>query len=237
MKTTKKTIISFFLLSALGFVLTSCMKDNDSVYYMSEEPAIVHYQDGEPMIQTYYGIYSAPNIVDSLVEGDCLWINYTVIDERNKSASGAVFASGLDYERMDSAAVGTFREGDLATDSYTGLIDRAVLYKHIIGNMLFFGFEQKAPKGEKFHYKIMYNPEETGDDIPTLYIRSSGIQSSGGEETKVVTRFAFDMKTFVDEYKGSGNRVQFNVKYLSGKDEHGEDVYTAFQSNPISWQL
>ena len=232
----KKFIVSTVLCTSLfGFI--GCMKDNDSVLYLYDEPAIAEYAGNKPMIRTAFGRYYVPNLSDTIHSGDCLWINCT-IDFEKQSNSTDTLATDFTYRKIGKSSV-KIQSGDMV-DDYSESMVSAAIYNRTIGNTLFFVFMQKAPKNQIFDYEIICNTdsliENDGKEYPALYLKSKKVNAPGGEPMDIITQFGFDMTRFASNpaYKNNKNEIPLYLYYKTGtKDE--KEIYEAFKTYPVLW--
>jgi hypothetical protein len=127
-------------------------------------------------------------------------------------------------------------------DDYSAPIELSVLYKYAIDSLWFFGFEQQDESNRLSHtYELILNPDEKINSYPVLYIRSKQVNTPAENQAKDQLNrkvFAFDVADFVKYYKekyASTGMIRFNIKYKTGTDSNGKDVFKEFMSNPMSW--
>ena len=247
--------VAFVLL----FQLTSCLNnDNDRkpVYYFYDEPVVVNQMGDHPTVRSESYLFYVPELVDNTVleAGNLLWTSFTV-DPDSRVATDLVdfkyeyTANSFRYKTVDSAKVIIPEDAEAfesyLSDDYSAAIDLAVLYNYRIDSLWFLGFRQHDRSG--YTYELILNPEiETGSgNNPTLYIRSKQVdapaESSGNVQSKdgnII--FAFDVADFVNQYRetiSENGLIRFNLKYKTGVDANGNDVYRSFMSNPILWDF
>jgi hypothetical protein len=233
------------------------MKDEekDNRVYFFDEPAVIEsMNEGWCIIRSAHDRFEVPGLNNpSLKENDLLWTSFIVNpDKKNTSSVSTCFiASDFNYEKVDSAQViiptNTTAFESYLSDDYTAFIHEAVLYKDYLDKLLFFGFRREAFSDNLiFEYEIILNPEiEDSNSYPTLYIRSKKIETnqmntSAEHKNSRETVFAFDMTAFIDYYKkhiSTNDTIGFNLKYKTGVDEEGNDIYREFQSKPIKWKI
>lgn len=237
----KKKLFGLTILFASLFGFVGCLDDDEPVWYFYNEPAIVQYSNSKPMLKTAYGRFYVPNLSDTLKTGDHLWASFTV-DFNSQPNAGDTTAVGLSYIKiMDHATDNSviIKAGDMV-DTYNDSITTAKLYNSVIGNVLFFGFDQSAPKGQTYKYEIICNTDSVvvkdGKEWPVLFIRSVKANSPSGDPTTVSSAFGFDMSKFVSKYKDSNDNVLLYIKYKNGTRK-GEDSYKSFQTFPITWRV
>ena len=238
-----KKLFGLIVLCASLFGFVSCLDDNsDSVWTFYNEPVIVQYVGEKAMLQTSYGRFSVPYLSDTIKSGDYLWADFIVNFDNQPNTSDTI-ATNLKYVKIrdhedDNSVI--IKSGDM-TDDYNDSISTAVLYKNIIGNVLFFGFEQKAPKGQTYKYEIICNTdsliEKDNKKWPVLYIKSMKTNQPSGNPTTIISHFGFDMSEFVSNYKeDSNNKLSLYIKYQN-RTKNDTDFYKSFQTFPIIWQV
>jgi len=255
----KSFIKVFGVLSLLLILLTSCLKDDNDrrpVYFFYDEPVVVNQTGTLPVVRNESYLFYVPGLVNdtALKAGNLLWTSFIVELDNQKNGEPAAGAYqytvvSFRYETVDSAKViipaNAEAFNSYLSDDYSATIDLSVLYNYRIDSLWFFGFRQK----DRFNYtyELILNPEmETGsNNIPTLYIRAKHIDASTGSSDKAYSRdgnniFAFDVADFVNYFRetiSNSGKAHFNLKYKTGVDANGNDIYRSFISNPISWNF
>ncbi len=238
--------IAFLSVFALGFV--SCLEDKEPIYSFDREPGIAKFKGDQPFTRTAYGEYYTPEMSSATFEtGDYLLASFTV-DENNQPTQGVTTGTNFRAVKIGGSSV-IIKEGDM-TDTYNDSITSMVIYSSMVDNVFFFDFKQKAPSGQEYAYEIICNTDSViaGSDnnkAPTLYIRS--IKTNHPENTDVATittSYAFDLGDFVSTYKvqykgesSSYNYISLNIKYKTGTDKAGKDVYKFLSDKPILWRV
>ena len=249
-----KSLLKIFgVLFMLLFQLTGCLDKNDQqpVYYFYDEPVAVHQKDEYPVVRNEDYLFYVPELVENttLKDRDLLWTSFTVdLEDQAPNiyyGAHAYTARRFRYQTVDSSKV--IIPADVAEfesymqDDYSAPIELAVLYRYKIDNLWFFGFKQRDQSNQLSHtYELILNPEieDDGNNYPTLYIRSKQInaeEAQGGAKSRDGNIFAFDVSDFA-RYSSNG-QVRFNLKYKTGVDSDGKDIYKAFMSNPIQWNF
>ncbi|GHT86069.1 hypothetical protein FACS189420_5880 [Bacteroidia bacterium] len=232
--------------------------DNNSVYYYYDEPVVYEPVAESPLIRTAYAMFHAPDLAGaaSLQKGDFLWSTF-VVDLNDKPAP-----SPLDNAKLYTATHFKYAKVNVAdvilpekeafdsflSDDYSESISSACLYRSFIDNSLFFGFTHKNQSDNSYiyEYELVLNPEkERNSNYPTFYIRAKKPVltiheeiASVGQYKKDEIIFAFQMSDFINYYRkniSNTGPIRFNLKYKTGQDEAGKDIYREFLSNPISW--
>jgi len=253
-----KSFIKVFGFLVLFLIqLTSCLNDDNGkmpFYYFYDEPVVVMQTGPFPSIRNESYMFNVPGLAEDTVlkAGNLLWTSFIV--ELGKGESADYFANSVyqytaenfRYETVDSANV-IIPESSEAfksylSDDYSAAINLSVLYNYRIDSLWFFGFRQQDRSN--YTYELVVNPEiETGSsNIPTLYIRAKQISASSN---KAYSRdgnaiFAFDAADFVKYYRetiSNNGKVRFNLKYKTGVDANGNDIYRPFMSNPLWWDF
>lgn len=220
---------------AAGFFYSCDDDDDDPIWYFWDEPAFVRYSNDRPMLENAYGRFYAPTLNDTVSEGSYLLTNFVVDYGNQPRSSDTLTVSGLRYSTLGKSEV-IISGGDMK-DDYTALISSAVLYpRSIINNVWFFEFAQVGSRNNSYDYEIICNTDSAQQyndkTIQTLYIRSKNNDQSSGSSTFKVF-YGFDMNEFVEKYKDD-KTVTFNIKYKTGTDSDGNDIYKPFLKNPIT---
>ena len=254
----KNSLKIFGVLFILLFQFTSCLDNDDRkpVYYFYDEPAVVNPMEEYPFIRNQSDLFYVPGLADNttLKEGDLLWTSFIVdLDDEERPDliidTQFFIARHFQYKTVESAKV--IIPADAAefesylSDDYSAPIESSVLYPYIIDSLWFFGFIQGDRSNQLSHtYELILNPEIESGNYPTLYIRSKQVNASNEHQAKDRLHrkvFAFDVADFVNHYDknaSSSNATRwFNLKYKTGTDSDGKDIYKAFVSNPISWKF
>ncbi|MDR0834511.1 MAG: hypothetical protein LBN93_10090 [Candidatus Symbiothrix sp.] len=237
---------SVLLCAILGFA--ACNNDNgEPVYSIYDEPAVVESVGELPVIRTPYGKYSVPSLASvSLEQGSLLWVAFTVDmnDQPNQEVPNAQNFKYIEIDSTQATMPADVTEFEAClSDSYSDSIEVAMLYNTYIDEMLFFKFTQKAADDQKFTYELICNPAvENGEDVPTLYIRAKKVDAENAPTAKASTEkntvFGIKMSNYISYYKEKfSGTVKFNLKYKTGTDKDGKDIYKAFKSNPIVWDV
>ena len=246
----KLLVIPFLFILSLGFVSCLDNDDNDPIYYFYDEPAIVEsLSDDQTVIRTAYGkFFVSEGDSKKLSKDDLIWTSFTV-NMSNQPSKDTLTTINFRYENIDSTKVTLPSDKkefeSYLTDSFSDSFELAVLYKTYVDSLLFFNFTQKEAVNQAREYELVLNPEiENRNNFPTLYIRAKTTELSQSENRsnkgKDNTVFAFDMTEFIDYYRKNISKtepVTFNLKYKTGEDKDGNDIYREFKSNPIPWNL
>jgi hypothetical protein len=255
---TKSFLKIFGVSILLLFQFTSCLDDDDkrSVFLASDEP-VVYAPIGEyPFVRNESHLFYVPGLAENttLKADDLLWSSFIVDLEDSEGYPSTLsqrnyIARRFSYQIVDSTRVIIPADREefesYLKDDYSASIKLAVLYKHAVDSLWFFGFEQAENNNQSYTYELILNPEiENNNRNPTLYIRSKAIDSStdGMARDQSGKRiFAFDVTEFVKYYRdaisSSEEMVRFYLKYKTGTDAAGKDIYREFMSNPISWEF
>ena len=255
----------FFKISGVLLILllqlASCLDNGDRkplIYYYDEPVAVSATGEYTRVRNETYSFY-VPGLADntSLKEGDLLWTSFVVdIEEQPPTVFSlhCYTARHFRYQTVDSAKV-IIPETDEAfnsylSDDYSESIELSALYNYAIDSLCFFGFKHYNQSNQLLYtYELILNPEieNESNGFPTLYIRSKQIntnETSGNAYSNDGKIFAFDIADFVKYYEEnytekitSDGRIRFNLRYKTGVDADGNDVYRAFMSNPIPWNF
>lgn len=248
----------FGVLFILLFQFTSCLNYNDDrspVYYFYDKPVVVDQMGNNPIIRNQSNLFYVPGLADNttLKKGDLLWTSFIVdlddqeqpdLDSKNKIYTARRFQ----YKTVNSAKVIISEDAaefqSYLSDDYSESIELSVLYKYAIDSLWFFGFKQRYPSNQISNtYELILDPKTGNSEYPTLYIRSKQVNASSEQQAKDkhnMKVFAFDMTDFVYYYSekiSSTDIIRFNIKYKTGTNSAGDDIYKEFMSNPISWNF
>ena len=256
----KRLLKSFGVLFLLLFQLASCVdldNERNRILYYYDEPVVVDQMGDYPVVHNESYVLYVPGLKENtaLKAGDLLWTSFIVdLDDHNTEAqlslSNDVYYTAMNfrYKTVDSAKV--IIPSDAAafngylSDDYSTPIELSALFPYNIDNLWFFGFKHNDNSNKtNYTYELILNPEiENGQNYPTLYIRAKQIDASAADSEKAYSIrdgniFAFDVKDFANYYKETfpTKNVEFNLKYKTGVDAAGKDVYRSFLSNPIPW--
>ena len=251
-----KKFLFFGVLFILLFQFTSCL-DNDNkepVYYFYDEPAVVDNLGEHPIVRNESYLFYVPGLAkdENLKAGNLLWTSF-IVDLNNQETypvndgKRTYTATNFKYIPVDSAKVIIPANADAfksyLEDDYSAPIELASLYRYKIDSLWFFGFKQESNSNQMAHvYELILNPdiEKGSGNYFTLYIRSKQLNGAPKENTRRETIFAFDMADFVKFCKegiSSSGPIRFNLRYKTGTDGNGKDIYREFMSNPISWDF
>ncbi len=226
-------ILSLF---ALIFGATSCMKKGENISSHLYIPAIVEYSFlQQPLLKTSLGTVLAPELSDDLLKPSELLVTNFSVNYDNQPSSEYTTISNVQYVKVESSYPAATPGGESTTEDYTVPIED-MLYRDPVVNILFFGFIHTAPGDQKFVYEMTYDSEDTSD-TPTLYIRAK--KDGEGTETKgaYLYFYAFDMTSYFSSHKTDATEIKFNIKYKTGVDDEGKDVYKSWTNNPFIWEV
>ena len=232
----KKKFIGCIFLFALTLGFTSCLDDEDPIWYFWDEPAIVTYPNNKPMLNTHYGRFSVPALSEDLKEGDYLWTSFIVDLGNQPEKSDTIISPGsLKYKKITGSPVIITQN---IKDDYTDSIANATFYiESVIGEVLFFKLEHKDTKNS-FEYEMLYNPDSVqtveGKKVHNLYIRCKPIGSAENEQSG--NYHGFDISEFLSYAKreAQDNQVLFYINYKVGTQQ-GEDKYELIRERYYTW--
>jgi len=253
----KNFIKSFGVFFLLLFLFTGCLKDDDRkpIYYFYDEPAVVIQMGDNPLIRNESYVFHVPELAGDTVlkAGNLLWTSFIVDLDNDVNYGEDILetyyhtATQFRYQTVDSAKAviptDSIAFQSFLSDDYSAPIELSVLYPYAIDSLWFFGFKQND-RSTNYTYELILNPtiEKNSNSYPTLYIRAKQTNASSANSGKARSQdgnvFAFDVADFVKYYNDlniSTNQVRFNLKYKTGVDANGNDIYRSFRSNPISW--
>ena len=253
----------FFMYGALFLLLlqfTSCLSDkdnNDRIFYFYDEPVVVEKLGAYPFVRNGFYSFYTPGLTDNTVlkEGDLLWSAFIVdLDDKDYPSVLSTFAytaKHFKYDVVESANVVIPENAEefqsTLNDDYSDPIESAVLYGYAIDSLWFVGLKHKVGSNKlHYTYQLVLNPEieqNSRNNFPTLYIGAKQVNDPDVNQAKDENRrnvFAFNVADFVNFYRKEISQtgpVRFNLKYKTGVDSNGKDIYRAFLSNPISWNF
>lgn len=230
-----KTRVVIFL-SVLSFGLAGCLKnDSPNIGYYEGAAIVKDVESASPIVGVYYNEkVVVPGLAGTgLEKGDLLWSKF-YIEEDKQIYNDSTLATGFTYYQIDSSLA---KPAVDAKSDYTFPIDHAVMWKNHADNIWVFEFAQTAPDGQIFNYEIQYS-KESGNTHPTIFIRSKETNEVKASNTTVFTQFGVDLTELINDYGDkTANIITFNVKYLSGFDSEGNELFTPFQMNPLELYL
>jgi len=224
----------FPILSMLMLGLASCKDGGDNIVSFWDIPAIVAYDHdiNQPTLITSIGTLIAPGMIEPINEGKVFYgdavltsfeINYDEQPYPEQFVATLYFIAIIDK---------TWPQQTIGSDNYSSIeniegFDR-IIYNDENNIVLFFVFKQRAKEDQKFEYIMLYDSNDTSE-IPTVYIFASKIGEGSGEEGTFDYIYAFDMSYF---YR-STQKQKINVKFKTGEDGEGNNLYGAWRNNPI----
>ena len=247
---------SFIKISGVLFLLlfqfTSCLNEDNNgkpVYFFYDEPVVVNRMGDNPVVRNESYLFSVPELSGdtALKAGDLLWTSFIVdLDNQTSTDSLQYTAKSFRYQIVGNSKViipaDTVEFQSYLSDDYSAAIESSVLYRYAIDSLWFFGFRQ-GNNSSNYIYELIMNPtiEKNGNNYPTLYIRAKQTDASASaRSTEGNLVFAFDAADFAkywDNLKMSTDWARFNLKYKTGVDANGKDIYRSFMSNPVAWDF
>jgi len=225
----------FPILGVLMFGFSGCMKPGDNISNL-ELPAIVgvSYETFQPTIITSVGTFLATELQSvlytELFEGDAIWAYFSVNYDQ-PTASGEYIAYDLYYGKVETG----WTQATVGGESTAGDFDIPIenmWVADLVGNMMFFVFEQTVPTDQKMTYELTYDGNETSE--PEIFIRARKDYPKGSASVGTLQYpFAFNMSSFFMTHKDSDNWVRFKIKYKTGVDDEGIDQYDSFNDGSL----
>ena len=254
----KRIYLIYAVLFTVIFQFTSCLNNDERkpVYFFYDEPVVVNQTGVYPFIRNDSYSFYVPELAEdtTLKVGDLLWSSFIVdLDDKDYPSVLSTFnytAKNFKYQSVDNSKViipaNVEEFTTFLSDDYTEPVELSVLYRYAIDSLWFLGFKHKDNSNQLHYiYELILNPEieNNNNNYPTFYIRSKQVNSTTANQAKDEfgrNIFAFDLADFVNYYQNdisSNGLVRFNLKYKTGENEEGEDVYKEFISNPIAWNF
>ena len=255
-----RVFLNYGVLLLLLFQFTSCLKDKDyrdPIYFFYDEPVVVEQLGAYPIVRNQFNSFYAPGLADNsaLKEGDLLWSSF-IVDLGNKDIPSNLStikytAQNIKYEIVECSNLIVTANSDefelILSNDFSYPIESSVLFRYAIDSIWFMGFKHYQNNSNQLHYtyELVLNPviEQNSYNSPTFYIRAKQVNSPGPNKAKDENGrnvFAFDVSDFVKYYKeeiSPTGLLRFNLKYKTGVDNEGKDIYKEFLSNPISWNF
>ena len=214
-------------------LLCSCLKDDSpKVEYYVGAAVVKNMTSGKPIVEVLNDvILNVPGLSgENLESGDLLWAKMFIEDDKQTNKD-TIFVSAVTYRQIGKSLAIPVAE---TASEYACAINRALMWRNHAGNFWVFEFEQSAPEEQTFDYEMQFGVED-GDSYPTVYLRSRKTNTVNGSAKQVVTNFGFDLTPLIEVYANEKtNTLTFRVKYLTGFDAQGEEMFTSFQQNPVS---
>ena len=242
----------------LGVVLTlfactfvSCSDDNDSNTNIIEfiyEPILVKSNDGQVVsMATQYGEILAPQL-SKAAAGEYYLTNFLM-----DTIVRPYTSYGMQYKLMGADTLSVVESID-KTEEYNVPISNVSIYlqdrqaesllkateqdvKFICIDSTFFihpEFEGSAKgKAHELEFFTVLGEVETETGIPSFYVRAKSTDKDIAQMS-----YALNFSSLAKAMDMRGDReIVFNLKYKSGVDKDGEDVYTDYKHNPVKLKI
>ena len=165
-------------------------------------------------------------------EGDLLWVNLLVEDDRQINED-TLIVSEIVYVKVATSLTKPTSLGS-APSEFDQPIERAVMWLNHAENFWIFMFEHIAPHGQTFDYEMLFEKKE-GDVHPTVYIRARRTNTKKDFITEIVSYYGFDLTPLIEKYGNTQtNTLSFHVKFLSGFNTEGNEIFTSFQPSLVT---
>ena len=225
--------IGIVLILATGCLFWSCMKDGGRQNLMLYEGAAIvrGTESGNVVLEVLHDVLLiTPQLSGNNLDfGDLLWVRLFVDETKQTSWNRMVVSEVTHHKKVGSCVAKPVGESD-----FTYPINRAVMWINNVENFWIFGFEQMAPEGQIFEYEMQFGMVEN-DIYPTVFLRSRRVNEVQGNNIFTYTDFGFDFTPFIKEYANlNTNTFTFRVRYLSGINADGSEIFTSFIQNPIT---
>ena len=226
----------FYLVCVLMIGFSSCEEVTDNISYYRDVPAIVGISYGtfQPVILTSFGLFNAPELQSSiyteLEEGDAIWA-YFYVNHDKPSKTGEFIAYDLLYSKLATGRSLATTGGVSETGDFDIPIEKMWI-ADVIGNIMFFVFEQRLPRDQKMVYELTYDNDQTSE--PVIYFRAKKDYPEGKESVENFHyAFSFNMNSFFTKYKNSDGVVKFKIKYKTGVDSEGNEKYSNYNNGEL----
>jgi len=250
-------------LLVLGVVLTlfacslvSCLDDNDSNTNIIEfvyEPILVKSNDGKAVnMVTQYGEILAPQL-SKAEAGEYYLTNflmdttihpYTSYGMQYKLMGADTLSVVESIEKTDFSMVQTVPMSNVSiylldknAESLLKSTEQAINFI-CIDSTFFIRPEFSGSEKEKAHELEFFTVEGDVDSetsIPNFYLRA---KSTDRDIAQMGYALNFSSLPKVMDFHYAGDReIVFNLKYKSGEDSEGKDVYTDYKHNPVKLKV
>lgn len=211
----KRIIFPFLVMVMLG--LSSCMKPGENIQNFSYLPAIVDFDFSFGFIlkTTPLGILASNEIqtASGLDLGDPILAFFSVNYDKQPSTEYTI-VENFEYIKGSRGYAAKTSEGVSITGDYDLPIEMVEFFGYV-NNYIFLGFVHKGITDKDcFIYEMTYG------NTPELFIRAKKIDT--GSKNSLC---AFSMYSFFMEHKDAENKVEFTIKYKTGVDDKGDDVF------------
>ncbi len=236
-----------FLFSTLSmFLLTSCLDNVGNSQTFPIDNAVVQYSSyypGVTFLNTSYGVVAAPELKNQgYSSGDCMFVAFTV-DYDNQPSSSYLTASGITkdtYKKIAKTNIFMLDAGSqVISNEIDALSEDSIKTVGLVGsvpcidNNLFMGFDQLDGESQNYEYTLVYSGSLI-DDVPVLYVCAKKSGTSSATPYGDFRYQAFDLTSFLFQYSDSENKFSFYLKYKTGVDAEGKNVYKSTTEKPIT---
>ena len=236
----KKIFFGFFCIVIL--CMSGCFKvEPTEDIFVFRAPATVQLNSTmELVVSSKAGVYLAPELESKLVTeidiGDLIFTLFYVNFSKPQSLSGFYTAYDINWAKVYTRTPVATEDGVSETGDYDSPI-KEIEVLDFWKNFLYFGLVHSAPKDQQFTYEMTYDINETGNS-PTVYIRAKKTgEEITGEIINTAMFYAFDMTELGLKFKDLENKLNLNVKFKTGVNNDGDDVFKNFPYNPIFIQF
>lgn len=224
-----KGLNSIFIILAVAFGLQACLEKgtHTAVYY--RQPGVVGYEGDFYLIRTRTGIYSDTLPENEFALGDYILATYIINED--KVVGSYPTLTGLQAEKVDHSRV---RTGPVSESSYPDSIVNMKVFMTSLDTVLFFQFDQRAPKQVIYDYELTYDPDSLSHDTCNFYIKAwkRNVPEEGTDTTRNIY-YAVKMDEFVKELS-SGRNDEFILRfnYMTGTNK-----YARYGTEPVVWSV
>ena len=221
--------------------ILSCNTDIDYDVF-NDIPAVVgfDYSANQPILITPTEIFIAPELQDYfaysiLVEGEAIFAYFDVekdqdISEGYRTISNFFYLKTGITKPIDGAEID--KEDFIPIEEMYALA--FVIYDRIF--FLYAAFDQTAYYRD-YIFEMTYDGS-LSDGIPTFSIRGKRDGEAYNTIAAYRTPYVFDMYNYmINLEKDSENKVKINLRYKTGVDDEGNEVWKDCKDNPIELKL
>jgi len=231
----------FVFLSVVVLYTGGCFRiENTDDIFSYRLPGVMLFTDMMDLaLHTKAGSFLAPDLENKIFSGeigigDLLYTIFTVNFSLPPTSSGLYSAYDIYHAVVNTASPSATVDGASETDIYDFPIkDIAVL--DFWNYYLYFAIDHQAPETQQFDFEMTYDINETAN-IPTVYLRAGKIGEeipSTGSTAISTSFFAFNMTELTLKFMTPDNRLYINIKFRTGVDNDGNEVFTNFAFNPV----
>lgn len=229
--------ICFLLLCIVSLCLSSCMKSGNVQHYY-DVPAVVKMEPtiGQPVLITTKEVFVAPELREYfqyaiLQEGEAVLAAFS-LDPDQEPIQG--YRTVLEFDCFQVGITAVAEEKDVDKTAFLPIqkIEPFALIVHEKILVMYVAFNHNTTF-RKYAYTITYEPDETAE-IPMLSIRARAVGDEYPTASESLWPYVFEMYDYIQTLpKDAQNQVRINLRYKTGVDNDGNEVWTTYANNPL----